>query len=159
MSSTSNWTEITTSEFAWEREALEHIRARFPRHAPYRAWSNFEFLDTGGRLYEVDLLLCGPKGLFLVEIKSWPGQIAGDSHTLVWTDPDGRIRRRDHPLRLANAKAKGLKSQLERTGALRQRRQTMPFVSAAVFLSDPGVRVELDEVARTGLFGRPTDDQ
>ena len=85
-----NWREITPSGFAWEREALEHVQRHFPRHAPYAAWANFEFFDGGNRLYEVDLLLCTPKGLHLVEIKSWPGRIEGDDHTWRWTNPEGR---------------------------------------------------------------------
>jgi hypothetical protein len=86
----SNWYEITASQFAWEREALDYVRGRFPKHAPYQAWSNFEFLDNNGRLYDVDLMLCGPKGVFVVEIKSWAGKVSGDDHTLIWADPEGR---------------------------------------------------------------------
>jgi serine/threonine protein kinase len=151
-----NWREITPSTFAWEREALEYLRGQFPRHAPYAAWANFEFFDGADRLYEVDLLLCTPKGLFLVEIKSWPGRIEGDDHTLRWTNPEGRTVSRDHPLRLANAKARSLKSLLSRTNAARQR--DLPFLDAAVFLSDPQVEVRLDDAGRKKVFGREDPD-
>jgi serine/threonine protein kinase len=151
----SNWHEITPSEFAWEREALRFVRDRFPRHEPFRAWSNFEFLAEGGQLYEVDLLVCSPRGLFVVEVKSWPGALAGDDHTLAWTDPDGRTRHRDHPLRLTNLKAKKLRSLLERQRAAREGgRRAVPFVRPIVFLSDPDVRLDLDPPGRTGVVVR-----
>lgn len=150
----SNWHEITASQFTWEREALDHVRGRFPAHAPYEAWSNFEFLDGNGRLYDVDLLLCGPKGVFLVEVKSWPGKVTGDDHTLIWKTPEGRSHQRDHPLRLTNLKAKALKSLIERTHAARAFRGRVPFFNAAVFLSDPNAEFQLDERGRMSTYGR-----
>ena len=49
------WTEITPSEYAWEREALDYIRARLPDSEPFRAWSNSEFIADDGSINEVDL--------------------------------------------------------------------------------------------------------
>jgi hypothetical protein len=66
--------------------------------------------------------------------------------------PEGRTVSRDHPLRLANAKAKSLKSLLSRTRAARQR--DLPYVDAAVYLSDPQLEVRLDEAGRKRVFGR-----
>jgi hypothetical protein len=48
-----NWSAITASAFPWEKEALDYIRAQFPGHEPYRAWSNFEFIADDGSLNEV----------------------------------------------------------------------------------------------------------
>ena len=70
----SNWTEITQSRHSWEREALDYIRAHFPTHKPYHAWSNFEFIALDGSLNEVDLLVFTSVGFFLIEIKSRPGR-------------------------------------------------------------------------------------
>jgi hypothetical protein len=81
--SSGRWKEITRSEFAWEQDALAFIREGLPDHEPYRAWSNFEFIADDGAVNDVDVLVLTPKGLFLVEIKSWPGQITGDAAT--WT--------------------------------------------------------------------------
>jgi hypothetical protein len=64
------WTATTESSFPWEREALEFLREHLPDHDPWRAWSNFEFVDDQGRVNEVDLLVLGPRGLILVEIFS-----------------------------------------------------------------------------------------
>ena len=51
------WVEVTPSQFAHERDGLEIVRRLLPDHAPYRAWSNFEFRDDQGRWAEIDLLL------------------------------------------------------------------------------------------------------
>ena len=67
----STWTEVSASPFEWERKALSFVRERFPDQGAYRAWSNFEFIDHDGSINEVDLLF-SPRGVFLVEIKSWP---------------------------------------------------------------------------------------
>jgi len=48
------WTEITPSEYAWEREALDYVKARLPDHEPLRAWSNFEFIAEDGSINEVE---------------------------------------------------------------------------------------------------------
>ena len=51
------WIEITPSEYAWELEALEYLKARLPDGEPFRAWSNFEFIAGDGSINEVDLLV------------------------------------------------------------------------------------------------------
>ena len=78
------WTVVSPSAYEWEREALEFLREHLPDRDPWRAWSNFEFVDDDGRVNEVDLLVLGPAGLLLVEIKSRPGTIDGDAHSWVW---------------------------------------------------------------------------
>lgn len=95
------WVEGSASEFPHEREALAYLRNGMPNHDPYRAWSNVEFIDSNGRLNEVDAIVATPKGVFLIEIKSWPGKLFGDS--LTWRTERGM---KDNPYRLANAKAK-----------------------------------------------------
>jgi len=76
------WTAVTESSFPWEQDALEFLRQHLPNHEPWRAWSNFEFIDDQGRVNEVDLLVLTPRGLILVEIKSRPGIVEGDNHYL-----------------------------------------------------------------------------
>ena len=65
------WKQITESQFPWEREALAFIRAHLPDADPVRAWSNFEFVDGGGQVHEVDFFVLMWCGFFFVEIKSW----------------------------------------------------------------------------------------
>jgi hypothetical protein len=107
---------ITPSSFAWERDALEFIREGLPDHEPYRAWSNFEFISDDGTINEVDLLVLTPQGFFLVEIKSRPGVLSGDSSTWVWTH-EGKVQSEDNPVVLANRKAKKLAALLKRQKA------------------------------------------
>ena len=143
------WTEITPSEYAWEREALDYIKARLPDNEPFRAWSNFEFIADDGSINEVDLLVVSLHKVYLVEIKSWNGVISGDPNT--WRrEVDGKEILVDSPLLLANRKAKKLIGLLKRQKALAKQRR--PYVEAAVFLSRVGVRCRLEGRARTGVY-------
>ena len=47
---TTRWKEISTSQFPWERVALEFVRRALPNREPFRAYSNFEFIAEDGRL-------------------------------------------------------------------------------------------------------------
>jgi serine/threonine protein kinase len=151
----SRWFTIAESQFPWEREALEFIRDRIPDAEPYRAWANFEFIADDGSINEVDLLILTPKGFYFVEIKSWPGEISGDTGTWTWRKPEGGVRVYDNPLLLANRKAKKLKSLLGRQKALR--RAKLPFLKAIVFLSDPQLKIRLADHALTGVCRRDPD--
>ena len=102
------WVQVTPSEFSWERDALAFLKQHLPDHEPYRAWANFEFV-LDGSIGEVDVLVVSPKGVFLIEIKSWPGELRG--HT--------RERSDDNPLLVTNRKAKRLKSLFARQPAFR----------------------------------------
>ena len=79
------WTAVSQSAFDWEREALDFVRQHLPGHEPWRAWSNFEFIDDEGRVNEVDVLVLTPVGLVLVEVKSQPGSVRGDAYSWTWT--------------------------------------------------------------------------
>jgi serine/threonine protein kinase len=148
----SHWTQITESEFPWEREALAFLKQRLPDHDPYRAWANFEFL-LDGTIGEVDALVVAPKGIFLIEIKSWPGRLEGDAGTWRNTRPgDTRVRTMDNPLLLTNRKAKRLKSLLARQKALRGERR-LPFITPLVFLSHTDLDCRLPPEARDGIHG------
>src|SRR4051795_9951818 len=141
------WTQVTPSEYPWEREALAFLKERLPDFEPYRAWANFEFV-TDGTVSEVDVLVIARKAVFLVEIKSWPGQISGDAGTWMWSKPGSPPRSRDNPYLLANRKAKRLKSLLSRQKSMRGKR--MPFIAPLIFLSDSELQVSLDVGARDG---------
>jgi len=75
------WTTVSESQYPWEREAIEFLREHLPERDPWQAWSNFEFIDDDGKVNEVDALVLSPFGLFLLEIKSRPGELDGDAHT------------------------------------------------------------------------------
>lgn len=152
------WTAVSQSSFEWEREALEFLRDYLPDNEPWRAWSNFEFIDDEGRVNEVDALVLTPAGLVLVEVKSRPGTLRGDTFSWTWTT-EGRPVTTDNPLPLANRKAKRLASLLRRQEALSGRTggRISPWVEPLIFLS--GVRQDpaLDPgtTKRVALRGRP----
>jgi hypothetical protein len=104
----------------------------------------------------VDALVLSGAGLFVVEIKSRPGTLAGDVHTWTWTT-DGRVLTTDNPLILADRKAKRLASLLRRQPAIVKAKMRLPFVEPAVFLSSTSLDCRLDSRGRLGTFqqGRP----
>jgi serine/threonine protein kinase len=162
---TSLWTEVTASEYDHERAALHFIRQRFPQREPFRAWSNFMFIADDGTRNEVDLLVVSPTGVYLVEIKSHPGRMDGDAGTWVWTTPEGYRRTFDNPLLLAERKAKKLKSLLMSKQAFRTPRMRNEgfYLKSVVFLSDPDLKIGLNEDGRRDIFGpdasEPDSDQ
>ena len=152
-----NWTYISDSEFSWERDALSFIRNGLPSSSPIQAWSNFEFMAEGGAIYEVDLLLVGPWGAFLVEIKSIPGVVSSQAGSWIWRD--GTIyKTRDNPLHLANRKCKALKSLLERQAVFKRGRTQVPFIEPLIFCSDENNVLQLQGPQANGVCLRDRQD-
>lgn len=152
-----HWHELTPSQFAWEREALDFVKKRFPATPAHRVWTNFEFIAGDGSINEVDMLAVTPRGVFLVEIKSWPERIEGDQGTWYRVSGERRQRAEDNPRLLTNRKAKRLKSLLESTASGRKGR--LPFVEALVFLSHPDVQPRLDRAGRLGVTVRDAEGE
>jgi serine/threonine protein kinase len=145
------WKAISPSQFPWEQAALDYVQRALPNREPFRAYSNFEFIADDGSINEVDLLIVARYCLFLVEIKSRPGEVSGDSHTWTWR-ADTRESSYDNPLLLTNRKAKKFKALLHKQ-MIRQKRST-PFVQPVVFLSDPAQRCTLTGPARENVYLR-----
>ena len=143
--SSSRWKAITPSGFVWEREALDFVREGLPDRDPYRAWANFEFIADDGSINEVDLLAFTPAGFFLVEIKSNPGTVTGDTHTWTWRH-DGRTKIADNPLFLANQKAKKLAHLLQHQAAFGKLR--VPFIEPLVYCAAENLQCQLQGNAR-----------
>jgi serine/threonine protein kinase len=129
-----------------------------PDSDPIRVWANFEFIAQSGAVYEVDALIVTSAGVFLVEIKSHPGEISGDAGTWKWTRPDTSFSMFDNPRLLANRKAKHLADLIARTDAYRRAKTRSPYVQEVVFLSDPDLRVSLAPQGRYQVFGRDSED-
>jgi len=72
------WIEVSRSEYSHEREGLAYLRTNLPAAPPYRAWTNFEFMDGQGRWNEVDALVLGRGRLHLVELKHYRGTLGGN---------------------------------------------------------------------------------
>ena len=152
------WLEITPSPFPHEAEGLNRVKAVLPDHAPFRAWSNFEFRDGHGKWHEIDLLVLGRRRLHLVELKYYSGTLRGDDHR--WLR-DGH-RAEDSPLKLARRKAQRLASKLqdellrwarEHKQQVPNPRDVVPFVQESVYLHHPGMRCVLPQTSRIDLFG------
>ncbi len=152
------WTSISDSNFAWEKAALDWLRAQLPDRDPWHVWSNFEFIDDEGKVNEVDALVVSPFGVFLVEVKSRNGTISGDAHTWTW-QTDGRCHAYDNPLILANRKAKRLASLLRRQSSVIKAKSKVPFIEPLIFLSAIGPDAcKLSGLARAGVFLRGSPD-
>lgn len=143
----SRWVQCTPSEYAWERAALAYLKEIIPDREPYRAWANAEFLGQDGSVNEVDLLLITPRGMTVLEVKSWSGTLVGDAGT--WQQTHRAAV--DNPVIGATRKARKLKSLLQAQSVLRARR--IPWIDAAVFLSDPGLEVKLRPEGRAHVYG------
>ncbi|SRR6266571_8483537 len=92
------WTTVTPSQFQHERDALKHVQDLLPDAEPYRAWSNFTFTADTGHVYEVDLLVAAPSGLYLIEIKSLSGHLASSGSNWILTRPArADVRTFDNP--------------------------------------------------------------
>ncbi len=148
------WTAISSSNFPWEKEALDWLRVHLPDRDPWHVWANFEFIDDDGKINEVDALVVSPLGVFLVEIKSRPGTVTGDAHTWTW-ETDGRRYSYDNPRVLANRKAKRLASLLRRQSAVIKSKPRVPFIEPLIFLSAVAPdSCKLTGPARAGVFLR-----
>ncbi|NUP07973.1 MAG: protein kinase [Polyangiaceae bacterium] len=137
---------------AHEQEAIDFAVKELPGTDPYTAWGLVELLEPAtGRLYEIDLLVLGYSALYLVEIKSGPGKYEGDNVDWYRTAPDQPTRWMDPPLRLANLKAKVLKSRLR---SKMRNPDRAPRVEALVFLSHADIDLRLSTEGRAGVVTR-----
>ncbi|MFE5082931.1 BREX system serine/threonine kinase PglW [Streptomyces mirabilis] len=147
------WHQTRSSPFPWEQDALDHIKRLMPQTEPYRAWATFSFTASSGRINECDLFIAVPRGLYLVELKAHPGRLVNSGST--WSFHGGdKTRTISNPLHLTDLKSKELKGQLEWAARKLYPRLRIPRVEPAVFLSDPGLVSELDEVQRIRVYGR-----
>lgn len=149
-----NWTVITPSAFAHEIEALEFVRSSLSPAC--HAFANFTFIGLDGSLNEVDLLVIGPWGFFLAEIKSRPGVIRGDTQAWRWEDGQ-RVFSADNPLILAQRKCQKLKALLSKQKAMRG--HTIPFLEPVIFLSHASNQIALPPDARMRVFLRDSTNR
>jgi hypothetical protein len=72
------------------------IKQLLPAASPYRAWTNFEFMDSSGLWHEIDALVLERRRLHLVELKAFTG-IINDGNKQAWNilSMGGKRRRSD----------------------------------------------------------------
>jgi serine/threonine protein kinase len=143
-----NWIEQGESPYPYEREALEWVRRWFPEHEPWRAFARFTFPGSDGRDHEIDLLVAGPTGCFLIEFKGHEGRISGNARDLVSTT-GARRSAFDHPKPLLKSKLDKLVDALKQTKTYRAKGSRPPFIEPLVFMH----HAETLEIASPGHLG------
>ncbi|MGY6502464.1 MAG: BREX system serine/threonine kinase PglW [Acidimicrobiales bacterium] len=141
------WTQVTPSQHSWEADALDALRSLLPDADPFRVWTNFEFTD-GGRIHEADALAVTPKGVFLIEIKSWSGRVHGDQGSWVQERRDGTRLAYGNPARLNTAKVRSLASLIKRNWRGGPTAPRTPYIESLVWFSNPNLRVALPSELR-----------
>lgn len=153
------WVEVSDSQFAHEREGLAYLKEHLPNAAPYRVWTNFEFMDSQGRWHEVDALVLGQGRLHLVELKYYNGSLAGSEST--WLRNGRRSER--SPLLLARQKAQRLSSRIgdvlkevarKTNTPIAEVNGWVPWIQECVFLHHPDLDVQLSGIADGGGSSR-----
>ena len=163
MSVDGRWVEVSRSAFAHEAEGLQLLKNLIPDAAPYRAWTNFEFMDSHGQWHEIDALVLGRRRLHLVELKAYTGIITGGNEKN-WTmlSMGAQQRTQRSPLLLTRRKAQRLASRIqdEAQKVANKRgldwdtvRGRLPFIQESVFLHGSPFSSKLTGLAATGLFG------
>lgn len=156
------WIEVSKSAFAHETAGLEMLRGLMPGASPYRAWTNFEFMDNHGQWHEVDALVLGRRRLHLVELKHFTGLLRGTETSWVRTTLSGKTRTQRSPLLITRRKAQRLATRIEEEARKVAReydlneekvRRALPFVQESVFLHGSPFRTDLPELAKSSLFG------
>lgn len=154
--SSARWRVVQPSEHQGEQLGLAYLKQHLPDRPPYYAWSNLTFSGADRSLNEVDLLVLGPAGLFLVELKGWR-QVSGSSQHWRVNNAADEVQ---NPLLLANLKAKRLRGLLQDGARRHDATLQVPWIEPAVFLHHPDLVVELDEHGRPGVYGpHATDPQ
>jgi serine/threonine protein kinase len=135
---------VSSSQYAWEEDALNVLRDLLPDAAPFQAWSNFQFTD-GGRIHEVDALVVTPKGGFVIEIKSWSGTVDGDQGTWTQTRRDGSRQSHSNPANLTAEKVRALAGLVRHNWSLGPHRDGPGpiFLQPLVWFSNPNLQVRL----------------
>ena len=163
MAGDDRWVEVSRSAFAHEAEGLEMIKQLLPAASPYRAWTNFEFMDSSGQWHEVDALVLGRRRLHLVELKAFTGIITGGNEQS-WTilSMGGKQRTQRSPLLLTRRKAQRLKSRIEEEARKisdeigldwEKVRRGLPYIQESVFLHGSPFNSKLTGLATSSLFG------
>ena len=140
------------SAYAHEQEGLAFLREVLPDQNPYHVWELVELLDpSSGRLLELDVVVLGYSGLYVVEMKGGPGVYEGDTVDWYRTAPGEVSRFMEPPYRLTNFKSKVLASLLQSKlrGDVR-----CPWVQPLVFLSHEDVELRFRNYGDNGVVTR-----
>ncbi|GIJ63073.1 protein kinase [Virgisporangium aurantiacum] len=147
------WEQINPSPYAHEQDGLRILASYLDDADPFHVWANVEFVGTDGSINEVDALVLTPRGLFVLELKHWQGEISGDGTQWVRRVPGGRLMPEDNPYILANRKARRLASVINFYARQQGKEHLTPFVGAAVFMHATTTQSRLDAIGRQHVYG------
>ena len=142
------------SPHPWEQQAVAFIRSALPDTDPYLLWALVDYQEPSGRIAQVDAVVLGFHALYLVEIKSWPGTVTGNSLDWVNVRPDGGRLLKSNPYHRCAEVARILAGGLDRVW--REPKVARAYVEPLVFLSHEDVKIELPEAVRANLVTRAT---
>jgi len=147
------WIEQGESRHAYEREALAWVKSWFPQREPWRAFARFTFPSADGLTPEIDLLVAGPTGCFLIEFKGYEGRISGNARDLV-SNVNGRRHAFVHPKPPLKRKIDKLVEALIQTEAYKKKRgERPPFIEPLVFMHHASA-LEIDSAGASGVLLR-----
>ena len=106
---------VGTTPHRHEQEGLQWLGAALPTYPPFGGYALFSFQTDDGRRYEIDAVAMTAHCFFVIEMKSWRGDvIEGDlRHLVTWSEGRGR-EVVDHPLPLLEVKTKALADRVRR---------------------------------------------
>src|SRR3954454_23703023 len=115
MSNAANFQLVGTTPHRHEQEGLDWLGAALPTYPPFGGYALFSFQTDDGRRYEIDAMAMTAHCCFVIEMKSWRGDvIEGDvRHLVTWSEGRGR-EVVDHPLPLLEVKTKALADRVRR---------------------------------------------
>lgn len=136
--------------YDWEREAIAFIKKALPDGEPYYLWALTDLPEASGRIHQIDAIVLGYHALYVIEIKSWPGKLDGSFQHWKVTFPEGNSHVYENPIISTNHKVKVLASMLEKRLPFEKR----PWVESLVFLSAPGLQIDLPANTLGGVVSR-----
>jgi serine/threonine protein kinase len=116
-----------------ERMAFEYLRDHLPD--TYTLYTNLE-IRQGQEIYEIDMILLGPNGVFVTDVKDWRGRI--ELFTTSW---DCNSQSRHSPLRKLRNHAKVLSTLICDTNRALYQQLRQVHVQASVLLTPDDVRI------------------
>ncbi len=132
------------------RQAVPGMARMYQKHLAANPGAPIIYLSTGAwnTLPFLNRFLARhgfPKGVFLIEIKSWSGRVAGDQGQWVQRRRDGSVESFRNPASTNAAKVRSLASLIKRNWSPAATRDGVraPFIQSLVWFSNPTLEVAL----------------
>jgi len=128
-----------------EQALLTFLLRELP--AGYSLRSSVALYEASGAAFEIDLVILGHHGVYVVDVKGWGGRISASDQRWMITPPGGPARTVSDPLAMTFQKARLLALLLEQEmGTAR------PWIEAVVVVTDPDVEISLPPSVRAHVL-------